>query len=154
MISVVEDLISLASRSIGVSSLDSPIDSWSDFDLIQEARAAIRKARGMSHTPGPWEVAENLFGNTASYEVYANVETKSGKGGYTRICQITPRDQKANAHLIAAAPEMYIALQNVRVELDSYPHCPFCGSVHGEGHEKDCIGYEVEAAIRKARGEE
>ncbi len=33
----------------------------------------------MSHTPGPWRVAENLFGNTASYEVYSNVETKSGK---------------------------------------------------------------------------
>jgi hypothetical protein len=66
----------------------------------------------MSHTPGPWKVAENLFGNTASYEVYANVETKSGKGGYTRICQITPRDQKANARLIAAAPEMLEALEN------------------------------------------
>lgn len=62
--------------------------------------------------------------------------------------------QERVAALIAAAPEMYIALQNVRVELDSYPHCPFCGSVHGEGHEKDCIGYEVEAAIMKARGEE
>lgn len=66
----------------------------------------------MSHTPGPWKVAENLFGNTASYEVYANVETKSGKGGYTRICQITPRDQKANARLIAAAPELLEALEN------------------------------------------
>ena len=65
----------------------------------------------MSHTPGPWKVAENLFGNTASYEVYANVETKSGKGGYTRICQITPRDQKANARLIAAAPELLEALE-------------------------------------------
>ena len=65
----------------------------------------------MSHTPGPWSVAENLFGNTASYEVYSNAETKSDKGGYTRICQITPRDQKSNAALIAAAPEMLEALE-------------------------------------------
>ena len=69
----------------------------------------------MSHTPGPWEVAENLFGSTASYEVYANVGTKSGKGGYARICQITPRDQKSNASLIAAAPEMLEALEAVEI---------------------------------------
>lgn len=56
---------------------------------------------------------ENLFGNTASYEVYTNVETKSGKGGYTRICQVTPRDQKANARLIAAAPEMLEVLEDL-----------------------------------------
>ena len=63
-------------------------------------------------------------------------------------------DREEIRPVVAAAPEMYIALQNVRVELDSYPHCPFCGGVHGEGHEKDCIGYEIEAAVRKARGEE
>ena len=66
----------------------------------------------MAHTPGPWMVAENLFGNTASYEVYTHTESKSGKGGYTRICQITPKDQKANARLIAAAPELLEALEN------------------------------------------
>ena len=91
----------------------------------------------MSHTPGPWEVAENLFGNTASYEVYANVETKSGKGGYTRICQITPRDQKANAALIAAAPELLEALEYAIAQV------PELASVPG-----------IDAAIRKARGEE
>ncbi|NCB75418.1 MAG: hypothetical protein EOM51_11870 [Clostridia bacterium] len=70
----------------------------------------------MSHTPGPWRVAENLFGNTASYEVYSNAETKSGKGGYTRICQITPRDQKDNAHLIAAAPDMLGKIKRLEAE--------------------------------------
>ena len=88
----------------------------------------------MSHTPGPWKVAENLFGNTASYEVYSNAETKSGKGGYTRICQITPRDQKDNAALIAAAPEMLAALE----EMADMNLCTSKGLV----------------AIRKARGEE
>ena len=74
----------------------------------------------MTHTKGPWKVAENLFGNTVSYEVYANVETKSGKGGYTRICQITPRDQKANAHLIAAAPEMRKTIESLLAVLDVF----------------------------------
>ena len=90
----------------------------------------------MSHTPGPWKVAENLFGNTASYEVYANVETKSGKGGYTRICQITPRDQKDNAALIAAAPEMLEALETIMDIGDNA-----CRDI-------------ARAAIRKARGED
>ena len=96
----------------------------------------------MSHTPGPWKVAENLFGNTASYEVYANVETKSGKGGYTRICQITPRDQKANARLIAAAPELLEALEAMveMVEMNGL----------GKRYALDLAA----SAIKKARGEE
>jgi len=96
----------------------------------------------MAHTPGPWKVAENLFGNTASYEVYANVETKSGKGGYTRICQITPRDQKANARLIAAAPELLEALEAMveMVEMNGL----------GKRYALDLAA----SAITKARGEE
>lgn len=94
----------------------------------------------MSHTPGPWEVAENLFGSTASYEVYANVGTKSGKGGYARICQITPRDQKSNASLIAAAPEMLEALEAMveMVEMNGL----------GKRYALDLAA----SAIRKARG--
>ena len=109
----------------------------------------------MSHTPGPWEVAENLFGSTASCEVYANVGTKSGRGGYARICQITPRDQKSNANLIAAAPEMLQALEAIKDELDAFnPTCPFCQGNAGSGHKYTCIWHIANAAIRKARGEE
>ena len=109
----------------------------------------------MSHTKGPWSVAENLFGNTASYEVYSNAETKSGKGGYTRICQITPRDQKSNAALIAAAPDMLEALEEVMRELDveGLP-CPLCGRDLTIGHRHNCIWHVVASAVRKARGEE
>ena len=49
---------------------------------------------------------------------------------------------------------LYITLQNIKLELESYPHCPLCGNVHGEGHEEGCIGYEIDEAIKKARGEE
>lgn len=100
----------------------------------------------MPHTRGPWRVAENLFGNTASYEVYTNVETKSDKGGYTRICQVTPRDQKANARLIAAAPEMLEVLEWLAEEFDRRDlgdGAMFCGSDIEQ----------VKSAIRKARGE-
>lgn len=106
----------------------------------------------MSHTPGPWKVAENLFGNTASYEVYANVETKSGKGGYTRICQITPRDQKANARLIAAAPDLKEALEWYAENVLN------CRKITAEGdkarHDLDHDGGKrARMALEKARGE-
>ena len=106
----------------------------------------------MAHTPGPWKVAENLFGNTASYEVYANVETKSGKGGYTRICQITPRDQKANARLIAAAPELLEALEWYAENVLN------CRKITAEGdkarHDLDHDGGKrARMALEKARGE-
>ena len=96
----------------------------------------------MTHTPGPWSVTENLFGNTVSYEVYSNVETKSGKGGYTRICQVTPRDQKSNARLISAAPEILEALETMveMVEMDRFL--------------QDYAMEIAREAIKKARGEE
>lgn len=109
----------------------------------------------MTHTPGPWKVAENLFGNTVSYEVYANVETKSGKGGYTRICQITPRDQKANAHLIAAAPDMLEALESmlsIISESNGISGWHLNGNIATWGEFQVVI--DIEEAIKKARGEE
>ena len=105
----------------------------------------------MSHTPGPWKVAENLFGNTASYEVYANVETKSGKGGYTRICQITPRDQKDNAALIAAAPEMLAILEELR---ESSTCCGTYDLLDETTWASPDLADRIESAIRKARGGE
>ena len=105
----------------------------------------------MSHTPGPWMVAENLFGNTPSYEVYSNAETKSGKGGYTRICQITPRDQKDNAALIAAAPEMLSILEELR---ESSTCCGTYDLLDETTWASPDLADRIESAIRKARGGE
>ena len=116
---------------------------WTAILRLHQKRGES-EGRIMSHTPGPWEVAENLFGNTASYEVYTNVGTRSGEGGYIRICQVTPRDQKTNAHLIAAAPEMLAVLEELR---DS-------ASYWSEYDVPLGIVDRIEDAIRKARGEE
>ena len=86
-------------------------------------------------------MAENPFGSTASYEVYAN------KVGYTRICQISRRDHKANARLIASAPAMLEVLEWLLEEFDRRElggEAVFCGS--------DMV--QVRTVIRKARGEE
>ena len=103
----------------------------------------------MTYTPGPWNVAENLFGSTASYEVYTNIETKSGKGGYTRICQITPRDQKANARLIAAAPDLLAATEAWVAAMKGW----LDGNPPKSPEESRAIYDAAVAALKKARGE-
>ena len=103
----------------------------------------------ITFTPGPWRVAENLFGNTASYEVYTNIETKSGKGGYTRICQITPRDQKANARLIAAAPDLLAATEAWVAAMKGW----LDGNPPKSPEESRAIYDAAVAALKKARGE-
>ena len=106
----------------------------------------------MIHTPGPWRVWENLIGSTASYEVYTNMETKSGKGGYTRICQITPRDQKANAHLIAAAPDLLEALEEIEALIRESRGVV---GYHLNGNEAawEELDLKVGTVLKKARGE-
>lgn len=67
----------------------------------------------MTCTPGEWKVKERVYGNTVTYDVYTIVQTKSGVGGYTRICQLTTtKEQRGNAFLIAAAPKLQKALEN------------------------------------------
>ena len=71
----------------------------------------------MTHTPGPWESNET---GAAGDELACAVWTKAG---YTPICTTdfrvgkykpcTPREQHANARLIAAAPELLEALETI-----------------------------------------
>lgn len=61
---------------------------------------------------------------------------------------------KANAHLIAAAPELYAALKSVEwltkiVDNELVLACPRCTSIDGE-HFPGC---EIDEVLRKARGE-
>ena len=62
------------------------------------------------HTPGPWLVANNgKAGNT--YHIWRNDSAGKGEGneGYAHIAKHV--HGAGNAHLIAAAPAMYEALQ-------------------------------------------
>lgn len=64
------------------------------------------------------------------------------------------RDEKT-ARLIASAPDMLEALEEVMGELDveGLP-CPLCGRDLTIGHRRNCIWHVVESAVRKARGGE
>jgi hypothetical protein len=85
-------------------------------------------------TPGPWKIVEDRV--PSSLEVF---------GGTTAICECwrraNPETETANAHLIAAAPDMYEALEKLR---DRYVQV-----IGNEGIE--C--YVANAALAKARGE-
>ena len=77
----------------------------------------------MKYTPGPWEITEqDIFGN----------------GSF--ICSWSGK--KADAHLIAAAPEMYEALKRV---------CKNCDLFCSMAAEEKCI---VSKALNKAEGVE
>ena len=62
------------------------------------------------------------------------------------------KTEDANAHLIAAAPEMYEILSHLEWIDDSdyhLPSCPCCRR-HAKTHADDC---KLHAALEKARGE-
>jgi hypothetical protein len=90
-----------------------------------------------THTPGPWEQG---VGDEGEAQVY-------GSDGYRRIIlastenfRIATDESKANARLIAAAPELLDALKEAVRELDL--RCAFYGNAFAN----------MRAAIRKAEG--
>ena len=63
-------------------------------------------------TPGPWE----LRTDRSEYRIYARGQNVSGVAARINTDWPFPEqqaEQRANAHLIAAAPELYEALQDV-----------------------------------------
>ncbi len=86
------------------------------------------------HTPGPWK----LHKTTKRGEFCWDYKIKSADN--SAICTIGPVAQDANGALIAAAPDMLIALQTIAL------HAP---SLDAQGIRELC-----DAAIAKARGEQ
>ncbi|NTG73256.1 hypothetical protein G6M02_07920 [Agrobacterium rhizogenes] len=77
------------------------------------------------HTPGPWEVEDPMGAEIGLSIVQAGLKTYEWEF-IAMVCQstagdelmgrqrfISPKEQEANAHLIAAAPDMLAALKHV-----------------------------------------
>ena len=75
-----------------------------------------------------WNMAERLGLSTEDIES-GNVETK-----------------------LKAVPDMLEALEEVVALTENLPVCPFCSCVLD--HRPDCLSHEIDATIRKARGED
>lgn len=97
-------------------------------------------------TPGPWELEDRAI----KYIIH-----KPGEGHITRdICRMDSStmaafSQKANAHLIAAAPDLYKALAHLEPYLDAI----VCYASTIEEHPPNGFILETKAALAKARGE-
>ena len=79
----------------------------------------------MNYTKGEWRA--RLAGGTLDYPYYVDTEERSIANiwGGSR----DKGDAKANAHLIAAAPDMYETLNTLRNYYAAYKTCPFIGKV-------------------------
>jgi hypothetical protein len=89
------------------------------------------------HTPGPWRISESGIG----FEVEAVIDGHQHTIAQSQQLRSTDRDtihveRKANAVIMAAAPDLLAALEVAWAVMD-------------EGPEHDMVG----AAIRKAKGE-
>lgn len=66
------------------------------------------------HTPGPWRIVKGHFPNDGAYDygIFAEIDWKRHviAEAFGRSDETTFHDSRANATLIAAAPDMYEAL--------------------------------------------
>lgn len=92
------------------------------------------------HTPGPWHVGRGADGHPI---VYVDCPASEGSGpGIAHVCPIphmrsTQGTKEANAHLIAAAPDLLAA----------------CDEALNHIEEGTTSYHYISAAIAKARGE-
>lgn len=86
----------------------------------------------MSHTPGPWEIATYEF--------------QSGTICYYLAGPVSQSESDANAHLIAAAPDLLVALK------EAVRSCGCSLAQRESGHHVDCFAPDALAAIAKAEG--
>ena len=122
------------------------------------------------HTPGPWFVSDDtighiksrsgLKGNTPTIVQYRGLspDPMATDRIYYDFTTITPEEQEANAHLIAAAPEMLEALEAISEYLNGADLVYHRGSKDSQGNR----GQKFVAAqfladkgndlIRKAKG--
>lgn len=102
----------------------------------------------MKHTPGPWTVQFEREATNHTEDHRHDILDSQAKylGRFTRSGMTDYEESKANARLIAAAPELLEALEHTHTWL-----CEHFGDI-GDGS-MECLCQEVEAAIAKAKGE-
>ena len=109
----------------------------------------------MSRTPGPWEVKYGTSVDAVSGHVVAmRPEQLTGGDKHAWKYAASYEEQKANAHLIAAAPDLLAVAEELLALVEEFIECGFVGdprnpeaSMNGEDLQR------ARAAIAKARGE-
>ena len=100
------------------------------------------------HTPGPWE--RNGSGGTENKREHYFKGANHTEIEVSSYCynESDQAELEANAHLIAAAPDMLAALE----ACESHVWCE-CGEKDPDPIKHDCVAGQVRRAIRKAKGE-
>jgi len=101
----------------------------------------------MSYTKGPWEVRKGMYDDALEIHSCANYEPAKIEicTVQTGLNQSFDREQKSNANLIAAAPELLEALDMIReVKVKGLLFCT--------GEEIKSASDAMDKAIAKARG--
>ena len=97
------------------------------------------------HTPGPWKISRGVDGPDNRV-----IETPDGWGVADAWECASVGEMDANAHLIAAAPDLLAALTELLAAVDQYPEvCP----TYEETDRLVRAEEAARAAIKKARGE-
>ncbi len=99
-------------------------------------------ANRSKHSPAPWTETENDDGDVIVHMDESHSIVVANLEGSCTTCH-------ANAHLIAAAPELLEVLQEIEWSyMDRY--CPVCGNTELNGHDDTC---KLATVIAKAKGE-
>lgn len=125
-------------------------DETTASPLLSAAIAGDQRAESVAkHTPGPW--MDEVLAREGKRFIYG------GSGGYSigYVFDGRPDDEgRANARLIAAAPDMLAALQFYADEKNYDDNgAPFrVGQEHGQEYEELDVGKKARAAISRALG--
>ncbi len=100
----------------------------------------------MKHTSGPWHV-ENV--SLDKFHHWSVVTDRPDEGDGDVVCDVVDLNGgEFNAHLIAAAPDLYEACKDAKDKLDEWRVSP----AHGDNKLVFMAFQKLEAAIAKAEG--
>ena len=97
---------------------------------------AVPKEESPKHTPGPWKIESDIDGRSWGYIYPENGEVLPGGSrppAVARVCHSRPQSATevyANAHLIAAAPDLLEALKLLYEGNAEYIRLNHLGEVH------------------------
>lgn len=97
----------------------------------------------MTHTAGPWKVLEGKYG----LQIHGYGERCSHWIANLK-CESCPAHEEGNAHLIAASPDLYEALEPIKWQSADKDNMEFSAKI------TFCQMDNIRAALRKAKGED
>jgi len=96
-------------------------------------------------TPGPWHWVD--------HGSFINIESKDCNSIASLFSYATPEIEEPNAHLIAAAPKLYEALEKAAEVFRAYQSHHEANRHTDKAERNKFYAEQMEAALAKARGE-